>query len=129
LNTPTLSASRRIELSKDAEFPLDALGRGGAVYPTSWWFVMTCKGCLSNKQSVFSSEIAIHFPGREGLDKPMVFVFPKLVVCLQCGLTVFAVPERELQVLEHSSLGHGAAVLPEKVARPLETTTRRSSPE
>lgn len=71
---------------------------------------MTCKGCHSEKQNVFNGEVAIHFPGRKGLEKPIVWAFPKLVVCLQCGYTEFTVPERELQVLEHGSPVEGAVV-------------------
>ena len=72
---------------------------------------MTCERCRSEKQNVFSGEVAIHFPGRKGLEKPIVWAFPKLVVCLQCGYTEFAVPERELQVLEQGSPVEGAVVL------------------
>jgi hypothetical protein len=43
--------------------------------------------------------IAIHFPGLQGLDKPIVWVFPKLLVCLNCGAAQFAIPESELSVL------------------------------
>jgi hypothetical protein len=39
---------------------------------------MNCNRCHADKQSVFNSEIAIHFPGHEGLDKSLVSVFPKL---------------------------------------------------
>jgi hypothetical protein len=73
-----------------------------------WGGAMTCKRCASDKQSVFNGEIAIHFCGLEGLDKPIVWVFPKLVVCLHCGFTEFTVPERELQVLEQGSPVKGA---------------------
>ena len=65
---------------------------------------MSCMLCASSNQSTFSAEINIHFPGRRGLDKPAVLVFPKLVVCLDCGLTQFTLPETEL-----SLLGEGAA--------------------
>ena len=61
---------------------------------------MTCKGCHSDKQGVFNGEVAAHFPGLEGLNKSIAWVFPKLAVCLHCGLAEFIVPERELQVLE-----------------------------
>jgi hypothetical protein len=60
---------------------------------------MACTRCDSRNQSTFNGEVAIHFPGLKGLDKPIVFVFPKLVVCLQCGLTEFTVPEGELRLL------------------------------
>ena len=78
---------------------------------------MTCKGCGSDRQSGFNGEIAIHFRGLEGLDKPIVWVFPKVVVCLLCGFTEFTVPERELQVLETCSPVKGAVILTERVAR------------
>jgi hypothetical protein len=57
---------------------------------------MVCKRCASSKQSMFNGEIAIHFPGLNGLEKPIVWVFPRLAVCLDCGFTGFTVPEREL---------------------------------
>jgi hypothetical protein len=50
-----------------------------------------------------NGEIGIHFPGLDGLDKPIVWVFPKLKVCLECGLTEFEIPERELRVLKESA--------------------------
>ncbi|HTT20240.1 MAG TPA: hypothetical protein VMG82_14920 [Candidatus Sulfotelmatobacter sp.] len=81
---------------------------------------MNCKGCQSGKQSVFNGEIAIHFRGLEGLDKPIVWVFPRLVVCLHCGFAEFAVPERELQVLTLGSPVEGAVVLTKEGSGPSE---------
>jgi len=43
------------------------------------------------------------FPGRNGLDKPTVLVFPKLVIGLQCGLTEFTIPESELRLLAQNA--------------------------
>ena len=60
---------------------------------------MTCQVCGSGQGRAFNGEIAIHFPGLDGLNKPIVWVFPKLLVCLDCGFTQFNVPERELAVL------------------------------
>jgi hypothetical protein len=60
---------------------------------------------------VFNGEIAIHFQGLEGLDKPIVWVFSQVVVCLRCGFTEFTVAERELQVLSQDSPVKRAAVL------------------
>jgi hypothetical protein len=56
----------------------------------------------------------------KGLDKPIVWVFPKLAVCLHCGFTEFTLPERELKVLVHGTPVEGAVVLAEKAARPSE---------
>ena len=61
-----------------------------------------CKSCQSINQSTFNGEIAIHFPGLEGLKKPIVWVFPKLLVCLNCGFTELAIPEAELRQLVES---------------------------
>ena len=58
-----------------------------------------CKSCGSDKQSKFTAEMAIHLPGLKNLHKPVVWVFPELVVCLECGTTEFAPPEAELRRL------------------------------
>ena len=47
----------------------------------------------SANQRTFNGEIAIHFPGLEGLGKPIVWVFPKVLVCLICGF--MANPKRK----------------------------------
>ncbi len=91
---------------------------------------MTCKECYSDRQSVFNGEIAIHFRGLEGLDKPIVWVFPEMVVCLHCGITRFTIPERELQVLSQGSPVKGAVVLAERVVPAAEAVRIKSpSPE
>ena len=61
--------------------------------------MMSCKSCQSEATRTFNAEVAIHFPGLEGLDKPVVLVFPTLVVCMRCGLTEFTIPEAELRLL------------------------------
>jgi len=58
---------------------------------------MSCKSCQSEHQSNLNGEIAIHFPGPNGLNKPIVWVFPNLLVCLDCGFTEFEIPRNELQ--------------------------------
>jgi len=78
---------------------------------------MTCKRCGSDSQSVFNGETAIHFPGLKGLEKSIVWVFPKLAVCLECGFTEFTIPERELSVLVRGTPVEGAVVLTERVTR------------
>ena len=60
---------------------------------------MVCKQCSSDNQRPFTSDVAIHFPGLKGLDKPIVWVYTKLLVCLNCGFTEFAIPETELRQL------------------------------
>jgi hypothetical protein len=72
---------------------------------------VTCSRCGSDSQSTLNGEVAIHFPGLQGLDKPIVWVFPRFVVCLQCGLTEFTVPEKELRVLVQGTPAEGDAGL------------------
>ena len=61
---------------------------------------MACKACGSELQEKFRSEIAIHL---KQLSKPHVFVFPIILVCLNCGKAQiaddFVMPERELRSL------------------------------
>jgi hypothetical protein len=47
--------------------------------------------------------MGIHFVGLRNLDKPTVWVFPNLKVCLECGLTEFEIPERELRALKEGA--------------------------
>ena len=50
---------------------------------------MSCLLCASRNQAEFGTEILIHFSGIANLDKPPVWVFPKLLVCF--GLWLLAV--------------------------------------
>jgi hypothetical protein len=60
---------------------------------------MACRSCVSGNQTDFGAEINIHFPGLEGIEKPAVWVFPKLTVCMDCGYAEFVIPENELRRL------------------------------
>jgi hypothetical protein len=60
---------------------------------------VTCKSCGADKQNKFTAEVAIDFPGLKCLNKPIVWVFPELLVCLNCGNAEFTVPETELRIL------------------------------
>jgi hypothetical protein len=70
-----------------------------------------CRSCQSANGSTFNGEIAIHFRGLQGLHKPIVWVFPKIAICLDCGFSEFKVPERELQVLTNGIPVEGAVIL------------------
>ena len=60
---------------------------------------MVCRSCQAENVTEFGAEINIHFPGLEGLDKPSVLVFPKVMVCPACGFADFTLPEPELRQL------------------------------
>jgi hypothetical protein len=59
---------------------------------------MICVRCASARKS-FSSEIAIHFFGKEGLDRPVVRLSPKVEICFNCGTAEFFVPHGERNLL------------------------------
>ena len=68
---------------------------------------MGCVRCSSDHQKTFNTEMNIHFPGREGLDKPTVWLFQAIMVCLDCGFAEFSVPNAELRRLgEDAAAGH-----------------------
>jgi predicted nucleic-acid-binding Zn-ribbon protein len=60
---------------------------------------MLCKSCGSENLGKFTGEIAIHFRGLKNINEPHVWVFPELVVCLNCGFAEFGVSESELHLL------------------------------
>ena len=62
--------------------------------------VMACLSCKSERQAEFEAEMNIHFASPEGLDKAGVWVFPKLMVCFDCGSALFTITETELRRLE-----------------------------
>ena len=61
---------------------------------------MACDSCGSENEGRFPTEIAIHLPD---INKPLVLIFPQLVVCLNCGKAQiaeeFLVPEDERRAL------------------------------
>ena len=53
----------------------------------------------TTNQRKFVSEMALHFGGLKNIDKPIVRVFPEVVVCLRCGRAEFVVPKTQLHRL------------------------------
>ena len=58
-----------------------------------------CPSCSSKNQCAPNAEIALHFPGLRGLDKPIVWAFPKVLICLNCGFAVFELADAPLKEL------------------------------
>jgi hypothetical protein len=58
-----------------------------------------CALCGSANQRKFTGELAIHFSGLKGINKPIVWVCPELSICQHCGRANFDVPEAELRIL------------------------------
>ena len=65
---------------------------------------MSCTQCASDEIKAFNGEVAIHFPGLKGLEQPIVWVFPKMMVCLHCGFAEFIVPEEQRKQLQECGL-------------------------
>lgn len=64
---------------------------------------MACRFCKSPDLRVFTAEVNIHFPGPESIDKPTVWVFPPVTICLHCGCAEFAVHGEPLKQLKDNS--------------------------
>jgi hypothetical protein len=60
---------------------------------------MQCTSCGSMSVDKFPAEICIHFAGPKNMDRPHVFVFPQLVICLDCGAAQFVVSPPDLRLL------------------------------
>ena len=57
---------------------------------------MACSFCTSSNQKEFSAEVAVHFSSLRDVDESKVLVFPRLLVCLDCGNSSFMTPAPEL---------------------------------
>lgn len=57
---------------------------------------MACRRCSSDHESRFSVEMNLHLRGLESLDQAGVWLFPEVLVCLDCGFAEFMFPESEL---------------------------------
>ena len=70
---------------------------------------MPCKCGSANQLKGLAGEMGIHFRGLTNIDKPTVWVFPELVVCSNCGIAQFVVPEDVLTELRGLSKDDAAA--------------------
>jgi hypothetical protein len=64
---------------------------------------MYCASCESSNQAEFTTEIMIHYSGLKNIDKPGVHLFPKVLVCLDCGFSCFTSPETDLAMLRRNT--------------------------
>ena len=60
---------------------------------------LACKVCGSESVQKLRGEIAMRSPGLKNIDQPVVWVFPDIAVCMDCGIAEFAIPEAELRLL------------------------------
>jgi hypothetical protein len=64
--------------------------------------IAICKDCASTHLTVLDAEANIHFRGLKALNKPAIFIFSKLVVCLGCGLTQFKLEGQQVELLREN---------------------------
>jgi hypothetical protein len=64
---------------------------------------MSCPACKLDNQMEFSAEMMVHHSGLNNLDNSGVMLFPKLLVCLDCGFSQFTIPKAELASLASNS--------------------------
>jgi hypothetical protein len=64
-----------------------------------------CNSCASASLSEFDSEVNIYFSGLRRLNKPSIFVFPEIMVCLNCGSLGSTLSAEELRILQKSAAG------------------------
>jgi hypothetical protein len=65
---------------------------------------MSCPACRLDNQMEFSAEMLVHLGDIKSLDNSGVILFPKVLVCLNCGFSEFTVPEAELALLAATPL-------------------------
>lgn len=66
---------------------------------------VACRLCGSAKVTELHSEMNIHFPELRSPEHPPIFAFPKLMVCLDCGLTESRLSDAELMHVREAALG------------------------
>jgi hypothetical protein len=71
---------------------------------------MVCPLCKSANQAEFTTEMLIHLSGRENIDNPGVLLFPKVLVCLDCGSSRFTTPKIELSQLARPPAMRAASI-------------------
>jgi hypothetical protein len=76
---------------------------------------MYCALCESSNQAEFPTEMNIHFRGLRNIDKPVVLVFPNVLVCLDCGFSTFTTPKSDLALLAKAAPTSEASTRQESV--------------
>ena len=78
---------------------------------------MVCPSCRSVKQAEFTAEMIVHSPGLKNIDRPGVWLFPELLVCLDCGFCRFTVSEAALASVTEGNLTAKSSTLEESATQ------------
>jgi hypothetical protein len=60
---------------------------------------MPCKRCSSANLETFATEVAIHRHPPADLDHGALFLYPEILVCLDCGFAEFVIPRDDLPAI------------------------------
>ena len=66
---------------------------------------MSCRSCGSGNRKNLAGELSVHVLGLENVDKPAVWIFPRLLVCMECGFTELTIEENHLRRAREGSSG------------------------
>ncbi|HYK59116.1 MAG TPA: hypothetical protein VEV85_06755, partial [Bryobacteraceae bacterium] len=80
------------------------------------------KSCSSPNLVELLAEIALHLPGLARLNMGHIFVFPEVVVCLDCGHLQAKLSADDLHLIQHPRLQSGPSILKDTTGN---NTTRR----
>jgi hypothetical protein len=69
------------------------------------------------KQAEFTAEMIVHSPGLKNIDRPGVWLFPELRVCLDCGFCRFTVSEANLASVTEGNLTDKSSTLEESATQ------------
>jgi hypothetical protein len=69
--------------------------------------VSHCNACASFELLELSSEACLHFPGLQGLKVEPILVYPKIVVCTECGFVQLRLSDRELEKVKEDAAKTG----------------------
>jgi hypothetical protein len=80
---------------------------------------MHCVQCASGNIVELIAEMQIHLRGLKNIDRPGIWAFPAVLVCLDCGSSRFSIPKRELSRLaQRNEAGKKPNPLPTRRTRP-----------
>jgi len=68
-----------------------------------------CRACRSANVVELLAETCLRFPGLSGLNTEPIFVYPRIVLCTDCGLIWSTLSGRELEHVRKGALRINAA--------------------
>lgn len=71
---------------------------------------LTCGSCRSANTIELAAETCLHFPGLSGLNVEPIIVFPKTVICLECGAMQSNLAQSEIEQVREATARLNVAV-------------------